>query len=274
MLDVQRLFDLTGRVAIVTGGSGTLGSLMARGLAAAGAQVAVNARNEARIHEVVAAISADGGAAMAAPGSVLESSDLERIRDAVLERWGRLDILVNGAGGNVQAATLPPGADFYDLPVDAFRQVFDLNLIGTLLPTQVFGRAMAAAGQGVIVNVSSLAADRPLTRVVGYAAAKAAVDNLTKYLSTELTRRYGEGLRVNALAPGFFLADQNRALLTNPDGSLTDRGRTIIEHTPMGRFGEPDELVGTLLWLCSDASRFVTGIVVPVDGGFSAFSGV
>ncbi|MGN6359097.1 MAG: SDR family oxidoreductase, partial [Thermomicrobiales bacterium] len=207
-----------------------------------------------------------------------DRASLEHARDTVLKEWGGIDILVNAAGGNVPAATLPDDKHVFDLPQDAFRQVFDLNLLGTLMPTQVFGEAMARprAGEphGSIVNISSMAAQRTLTRVIGYSAAKAAVDNFTRWMATELARKYGEGLRVNAIAPGFFIAEQNRALLTNPDGSLTARGQTIVAHTPAGRFGVPEELVSTLVWLCGPGAAFVNGVVVPVDGGFSAFSGV
>lgn len=271
---VRQLFDLTEKVAMVTGGSGALGTQMALGLAGAGARVAVLARNRERLDEVVAEIEAAGGEARAVVADVLQKNELVDARNDVLEAWGRIDILVNGAGGNVAAATLSPGDSVFRLSEAAFRRVFDLNLIGTVLPTQVFGEAMAELGSGVVVNVSSMAADRTLTRVVGYSAAKASVENYTRWMSTELARTFGEHFRVNALAPGFFVGEQNRDLLFNEDGSLSERGQLIIDHTPMGRFGEADELVGTLLWLCSDASKFVTGIVVPVDGGFSAFSGV
>lgn len=211
---------------------------------------------------------------MAVTADVLDRARLEALRDSVLNEYGRIDILVNAAGGNVAAATLPPGGDVFDLPEDAMRQVVDLNLLGTVLPTQLLGAELAAGGSGSIVNITSMAAERAITRVVGYSAAKAAVENYTRWMATELARRFGSALRVNAISPGFFLADQNRALLTNEDGSLTERGQRIIDLTPAGRFGEPEELIGTLVWLCGDGARFVTGAVVPVDGGFSAFSGV
>jgi NAD(P)-dependent dehydrogenase (short-subunit alcohol dehydrogenase family) len=268
------LFGLDGRVAVVTGGSGVLGSAMARGLAGVGARVAIVARRPEKVEAVVATIAAAGGEATALPADVLDEGQLQAARDAVLARWGRLDILVNAAGGNVAGATLPPGGEVFDLPLAAFRDVVDLNLLGTLLPIQVFGATMAEAGRGCVVNVSSMTAARAISRVIGYSAAKAAIDNLTRWLASELARSYGEGLRVNAIAPGFFIGEQNRALLVDERGELTERGRTIVAHTPAGRFGEPDELVGTLIWLCSPAARFVNGVVVPVDGGFSAFSGV
>jgi NAD(P)-dependent dehydrogenase (short-subunit alcohol dehydrogenase family) len=278
---LTRLFSLDGQVAIVTGGTGVLGGAIARGLAGAGARVGVLGRRQAQAESVAAEIVAGGGAALALPADVLDRAQLEAAREAALERWGRIDILVNAAGGNVPAATLPEGAAVFDLPTEAFRQVFDLNLVGTLLPSQVFGAVMvrgsSGEGQparGCIVNISSMASQRAITRVVGYSAAKAAVENFTRWMAVELARSYGAGMRVNAIAPGFFIGEQNRSLLLNEDGSLTARGKTIVGHTPAGRFGEPDELVGTLVWLCGPGASFVNGVVVPVDGGFSAFSGV
>ena len=271
---VEELFDLSGRVAIVTGATGVLGGAMARGLARAGVSVGILGRRRERAEQVAAEIRAAGGDALALPADVLDAEQLSAARVAVLDRWGRLDILVNAAGGNVPGATLPPGESFFNMPPAAFQQVMDLNFMGTLLPIRHFGEALASGGRGSVVNISSMAAQRAITRVAGYSAAKAAVDNLTRWLAVEMARHYGGGLRVNAIAPGFFISEQNRALLLDPDGTLTERGRLIVEHTPMGRFGEPDELLGALLWLCSDAARFVTGVVVPVDGGFSIFSGV
>ena len=251
---------------------------MARGLARAGARIGVLGRREERAEEVVAEVENRGSEALALPADVLKKEQLEVARDAVLDRWGRVDILVNAAGGNVPAATVGEDATFFGLPEEPLREVLDLNLLGTVLPSQVFGEAMtrdqSSEVEGSIVNISSMAARKPLTRVVGYSAAKAAVENLTRWLAVELARKYGPGLRVNAIAPGFFLGEQNRALLMNDDGSLTERGQSIVEHTPARRFGEPEELVGTLIWLCSPAARFVTGVVVPVDGGFGAFGGV
>jgi Dehydrogenases with different specificities (related to short-chain alcohol dehydrogenases) len=277
---LNNLFSLEGKVAIITGGTGVLGGAMARGLGQAGAKVGVLGRRQALAEQVAQEIEAAGGQAMALPADVLNKEQLEAARDKVLERWGKIDILVNAAGGNVPAATLTPDKTVFDLPVEAFQQVFDLNLMGSLLPSQVFGAAMVkpkAEGQkpeGCIVNISSMGAIRVITRVVGYSAAKAAIDNFTRWMSVELARSYGPGLRVNAIAPGFFIGEQNRALLLEPDGSLTARGRTIIEHTPAGRFGEPNELVSTLIWLVSPGASFVNGVVVPVDGGFNVFSGV
>jgi NAD(P)-dependent dehydrogenase (short-subunit alcohol dehydrogenase family) len=273
---MDELFGLTGRVAVVTGGSGVLGSAMARGLARAGASVAVLARSAERVDGVVEQIEGDGGRALSLYADVLDREQLLAARRQVLAELGAVDILVNAAGGNVPAATLDATEGVFALPAGAFDRVLALNLTGTLLPTQVFAEPMTAGqprAQGSIVNISSMAAQRAITRVVGYSAAKAGVENLTRWLAVDLARRFGDGIRVNAIAPGFFVSEQNRALLLDDDG-VTERGRTILDHTPAGRFGQPDELVGTLVWLCSPAASFVTGAVIPVDGGFSAFSGV
>lgn len=267
-------FNLTGKVIIVTGGSGALGAAIVQGLAQAGAKIAVLARNRERLIGIVDGLEADGGEALAVQADVLKKEQLEAARANILSKWDRIDGLVNCAGGNVASATLSPGESIFGLSEAALRRVFDLNLIGTILSTQVFGEPMADRRSGVVVNVSSMAADRAITRVVGYSAAKAGVENFTRWTAVEWARTYGEGMRVNAVAPGFFIGEQNRDLLVQSDGSLTERGRTIIDHTPLGRFGEANEVVGTVVWLCSDASRFVTGIIVPIDGGFSAYSGV
>ncbi len=273
------LQPLDGRVAVVTGGSGTLGTAMARGLVRAGAHVFLLGRRRDALDAAVASL-ADVGEAYGVSADVLDEAAVAEAAAQVLAKAAtltgepRCDILVNAAGGNRAGATVGPDDSVFDLSAADFRGVSDLNLTGTLLPTLAFAKTMAERGEGSIVNISSMAASRPMTRVVGYAAAKAAVENLTRWLAVEFARKYGPGLRVNAIAPGFFLAEQNRALLTESDGSLTARGRTIVEHTPAGRFGEPEELVSTLLWLCDPASAFVTGAVVPVDGGFGAFSGV
>jgi NAD(P)-dependent dehydrogenase (short-subunit alcohol dehydrogenase family) len=271
---LDKRFGLSGQVAIVTGGGGVLGSAMASGLAMAGARLVLLGRRPHLIESAAETITRNGGEAMSVTADVLDRASLEAARDLVLARWGRIDILINAAGGNLPGATLAPGGSMFDLSPEAFRNVVDLNLLGTMLPTQVFGAVMADAGRGSIVNISSMTAMRAVTRVAGYSAAKAAVDNVTRWFATELSRTYGEALRVNAIAPGFFISEQNRSLLTDEDGSLTERGRQIIAHTPAGRFGEPDDLVNTVIWLCSPGARFVNGIVVPVDGGFSAFSGV
>lgn len=273
-------FDLQDKVAIVTGGTGVLGGMMARGLAMSGARVGILGRRREKAEQVASEIEQAGGRALALPADVLDKEQLEEARQAVVGRWGSVDILVNAAGGNVPEATLGESASVFDLPQEPIRRVFDLNFLGTLLPSQVFGAAIVEQKDndrdvsGCIVNISSMAASQPLTNVFGYSAAKAAVENFTRWLAVELARKYGAGVRVNAIAPGFFVGEQNRHLLLNEDGSLTERGRAIIDHTPASRFGEPEELVGTLVWLCSPASTFVNGVVIPVDGGFSAFSGV
>ena len=272
------MFDLRDKVAVVTGATGVLGGAMAWGLAHSGARVGVLGRREEKARQAVGDIEESGGRALPLPADVLDRKQLESARDFLLERWGRIDVLVNAAGGNVPEATLGDGIGVFDLPPEAIRRAMDLNFLGTLLPCQVFGAAMVGRdgndGEGTIVNISSMTASKPLTNVAGYSAAKAAVDNFTRWLPVELGRNYGAGLRVNAIAPGFFIGEQNRDLLLNEDGSLTPRGETIVEHTPAGRFGEPEELVSTLIWLCSPGASFVNGIVVPVDGGFSAFGGV
>lgn len=267
------LFDLTGRVAVVTGATGALGSALCRGLARAGARVVALARTA----EATTALAESlGGGAIGVAADVLDGDSLRRAADVVTAACGRVDILVNAAGGNRPEATAMPGArTFFDLDPAALQAVVALNLHGTILPSQVFGAGMAAAGSGAIINLSSMAAFTPLTRVVGYAAAKAAVNNFTAWLAVYMAREHSPAIRVNAIAPGFFLGDQNRYLLIDQaTGDLTPRGRQIIDHTPMGRFGEPNDLIGTLVWLVSDAARFVTGVVVPVDGGFNAYSGV
>lgn len=274
MNTVLNKFSMVGKVAAITGGGGVLGGQMGHVLAAAGAKVAIIDLRKEKADERANAIKAEGGDAIGVEANVLDMQSIETCLNSILAAYGKLDVLINAAGGNMPGATIGPNQTFFDLEQDAFMKVLSLNLQGTVLPTQVIAKHMAEKKSGVIINISSMSAQRPLTRVVGYSAAKAAIDNFTKWISTELAQKYGEGIRCNAIAPGFFIGDQNRALLLNDDGSLTARGQTILNHTPMGRFGEPDDLSGTLLWLCSDASKFVTGIVVPVDGGFSAFSGV
>ncbi len=268
------MYSLEGQVAIVTGGTGVLGGAMAKALAIAGARVGVLGRSRERAERIASELEAVGGDAMALTADVLDRDALESARDMVVGRWGSITTLINAAGGNIATATIPERGDVFGMSAAAFQEVVDLNLTGTLLPSLVFGRAMAEAGNGSIVNISSMASPRALTRNAGYGAAKSAVDNLTRWLAVELGTRYGGKIRVNAIAPGFFVGEQNRKLLIEPDGSPTDRGRAIIAHTPFGRFGEADDLTGALVWLCSPSARFVTGIVVPVDGGFSAFGGV
>jgi len=272
---LESLFALSGQVAVVTGGGGVLCGAMSRALGRLGVKMAVLDVVEDAAQRVVNDIATEAGEAIAVQCDVLDKTSLEAARDAVLERFDRVDILINGAGGNKKQATTSPDLSFFDLSSDAIRWVFDLNFLGALLPSQVFGKLMVDQGEGCILNVSSMNAFRPLTRIPAYSAAKAAVSNFTQWLAVHMAQEYSPNIRVNALAPGFFLTEQNRFLLTDEaSGELTPRGRTIIEHTPMSRFGDPEDLVGTALWLLSPASSFVTGIVVPVDGGFSAYSGV
>jgi NAD(P)-dependent dehydrogenase (short-subunit alcohol dehydrogenase family) len=272
---LESMFSLQGKVAVVTGGGGVLCSTICHGLARAGAKVAVLDLMEPAAQRVAQELIANGGEAMAAKADVLSKESMEAARDAVLARFGRVDILINGAGGNKPQATTSPTLSFFDLPQDAFQWVFNLNFIGTLVPCQVFGKLMAAQGAGDILNISSMNAFRPLTRIPAYSAAKAAVSNFTQWLAVHLSQEYSTKIRVNAIAPGFFLTDQNRFLLTDKETrELTIRGNTIIGHTPMSRFGEPEDLVGAVLWLLSPSAGFVHGVVVPIDGGFSAFSGV
>jgi NAD(P)-dependent dehydrogenase (short-subunit alcohol dehydrogenase family) len=269
------LFDISRRTAVVTGGAGVLCSTLCRALAGRGVKVAVLDLIPDAAERTAAGIAAAGGQAFGLAGDVLDASSLRAACDAVRNRFGRIDILINGAGGNKKQASTSPDLSFFDLPADAVRGVIDLNLLGTLLPSQVFGRAMAEQGEGAILNISSMNAFRPLTRIPAYSAAKAAVSNFTQWLAVHLAQEYSPGIRVNAIAPGFFLTQQNRYLLTDPEsGELSPRGRTILAHTPMNRFGDPQDLVGAALWLLSPAAAFVTGVVVPIDGGFSAFSGV
>ena len=266
-------FGLAGRVAVVTGGYGVLGGVIAAGLARAGAAVAILGRRRAAAEAKVQEIRDGGGDAIALVADVLDQAKVRSARDEVLETRGRVDILVNAAGGNVARAR-SDDRPVFDVPLDAFDEVLQLNLHGSLIPSLAFGEAMGRQGSGSIVNVSSMAARRVLSGVLGYSVAKAGIESVTRWLAVELARRYGDGLRVNAVAPGFFVTEQNRAVLLKPDGSHTERARAIISHTPMGRFGKPEEVVGAVQWLCSDAAAFVTGAVIPVDGGFSVASGV
>ena len=271
------LFSLKGKVAVVTGGGGVLGGAIAEGLAGAGATVAVADLLPDMADACAKRITDAGGTAKGYLLNVFERATIEACRDAVVRDFGRVDILINGVGGNMKGATTSPEQSFFDLPEDALRKVFDLNLVGgTIVPSQVFLQAMRDNADGaVIINISSMNAFRPLTRIPGYSAAKAAVSNFTQWLAVHLAQEYNQKLRVNAIAPGFFLTDQNRFLLVDQEtGKPTPRGETIMAHTPMGHYGTPEDLVGAAVWLASDASRFVTGIVLPVDGGFSAFSGV
>jgi NAD(P)-dependent dehydrogenase (short-subunit alcohol dehydrogenase family) len=273
---VNGRFDLTGKIAVVTGATGVLCSAICHGLADANATVVVLARDENKLNTLVSALQARGAQAMSLSVDVLDKPALEEAAKRVVEQYGRVDILINGAGGNRPDATTMPGQrTFFDLPQEALQWVFNLNFTGAVLTSQAFGKVMTEQGSGVILNVSSMASYQPMTRVVAYAGAKAAINNFTHWLAVYMALEHSTQIRVNAIAPGFFLGEQNRYLLIDKDsGKLTQRGQQIIDHTPMQRFGEPDDLVGTVIWLVSDASRFVTGIVVPVDGGFMAYKGV
>lgn len=271
---MENLFDIKGKVVVMTGACGVLGATIVKYFAAQGAKVALLDLDRAaeKGEGIVAEIKAEGGEACLLPTNVLDKETLEANCKEIVERYGGIDVLLNAAGGNMAAATVPPEKTIFDLDVEAVRKVVDLNLFGTILPTMVFAKAMVGKKKGSIINFCSETSLRPLTRVAGYGVAKAAVANWTKYLAGELAIKFGEGFRVNAIAPGFLLTNQNRSLLTNPDGSLTDRSHKILAHTPFGRFLEPEELLGTLHWLASDASKAVTGTINVVDGGFDAFS--
>jgi len=269
-----KTYDFTGRTIVITGATGVLCGAMAKALVGCGANVALLARSREKGEATLEGLSGPGRA-MVVVGDALKKETLRDAARAALDEFGRIDGLINGAGGNIPQATTRQDQSFFDLPEDALRYVLDLNLLGTVLPCQVFGRQMAEQGEGVILNISSMSAVRPLTRVVGYSAAKAGVDNFTQWLAVHMAQNYSPRIRVNAVAPGFFVTEQNRNLLIDEKtGEPTERGRSIIAHTPMGRFGEPDDLIGATMWLLSPASGFVTGVVVPVDGGFSAFGGV
>ncbi|HEU4995642.1 MAG TPA: SDR family oxidoreductase [Gemmatimonadaceae bacterium] len=264
---------MTGRSAIVTGGYGVLGGCIASGLATAGARVAILGRKRDSAEAKAQELRAAGVESIALVADVLDEGAVRAASETLRSTWGKVDILINAAGGNVARAR-NDNRSVFDVPMDALDEALRLNLHGSLIPSMIFGQAMAHVGSGCIVNISSMAAIQALSGVLGYSIAKAGIDNFTRWLAVELARRHGDGLRVNAVAPGFFVTEQNRNVLVKPDGSPTDRARTIIARTPMGRFGKPEELVGAVQWLCSDAASFVTGAVIPVDGGFSAFSGV
>jgi NAD(P)-dependent dehydrogenase (short-subunit alcohol dehydrogenase family) len=267
-------FSVKNKVIVVTGGTGVLGHAFVSALAEEGAIVGILGRNEKVANERVEEIVNNGGRAMALIADVTNEEQLISARKKMLDRFGYIDGLVNAAGGNMPGAVIAPGKNIFELDLNALKQVMDLNLFGTVLPTQVFGEAIASQGKGSIVNISSMASQRAITKVLGYSMAKSAIDTYTKWFAVELGNRYGDAIRMNAIAPGFFLTEQNRSLLTNGDGGMTERGELVIRNTPFNRFGDPSELTGVLVWLLSDESKFVTGTVVNVDGGFSIFSGV
>jgi NAD(P)-dependent dehydrogenase (short-subunit alcohol dehydrogenase family) len=272
---IEGLFDLSGRSAVVTGGGGVLCGALSRALGKAGVRIAVLDIFPDAAQQVVDDVKANGGEAIAVKCDVLDKASIEAARDVVLEAFGRVDILINGAGGNKREATTGPDMSFFDLPADAVQWVFNLNFIGTLLPSQVFGQVIAEQGRGSIVNISSMNAFRPLTKIPAYSGAKAAVSNFTQWLAVHMSQNYSTEIRVNAIAPGFFLTTQNKFLLLDEEsGQWTARGQQILDHTPMGKFGDPEDLIGTVFWLLSPSAQFVHGVVVPIDGGFSAYSGV
>jgi len=270
----MKLFDLDNKVILITGGCGVLGTGIAKYLLANNATVILLHYKEKPLAESVQNLKGISEKVNGYLCDVVDEQSLKSVSVKVLATYGKIDVLINGAGGNKPGATVGPDQSVFDVDITQFKQVVDLNLFGSIIPSLVFGKEMAGNNKGAIINISSMAADRAITRVMGYSASKAAIDNFTKWMAVELAQKYGEGMRVNAIAPGFFIGNQNRALLTNPDGSYTDRGNTIIKNTPMNRFGDADELNGAIHYLCSEASKFVTGIVIPIDGGFSAYSGV
>jgi NAD(P)-dependent dehydrogenase (short-subunit alcohol dehydrogenase family) len=275
MPDHYSLFNIQGQTGVITGGSGGLGSVMARALAEAGVRVAIISLHSTSSSRIVEEIRAGGGEAIGIACDVMDRPALEQAREEILRSFASIDILINAAGGNQPGATTSHEVSFFDLDRQAVDTVFDLNFTGTFQSCQVFGRGMAERGQGCIVNVTSMSALRPLTRVPAYGAAKAAIANFTQWLAVHMAQEYSPAIRVNAIAPGFFLTEQNRYLMVDvQSGAMTPRGQAIIDHTPMGRLGAPEDLLGTLLWLVSPASAFVTGVVIPIDGGFSSFSGV
>jgi NAD(P)-dependent dehydrogenase (short-subunit alcohol dehydrogenase family) len=272
MIDI---FSIKDKVIVITGGGGVICSTIAVELAKVRAKIAVLDIDGTAAQKIADEITSSNGRAIAVECNVLDKKSMESAASYIHSEFGKIDILINGAGGNKKEATTSEDMSFFDIPVEAIRFVFDLNFIGTLLPTQVIGKEMAKNGKGVILNISSMNAFRPLTKIAAYSAAKAAVSNFTQWMAVHVCQNYSKDIRVNAIAPGFYLTKQNQFLMTEEKtGNLTLRGRTIIDHTPMGRFGQPEELIGTVRWLISDAAKFVTGVVIPVDGGFSAFSGV
>nr|WP_169926247.1 SDR family oxidoreductase [Petrotoga miotherma] len=271
---VEDYFNVEGKVIAITGGAGVLCSEMARSLGEAGGKIAVLDLSEKAMAMLSNELTEKGVEHITIKTNVLQKNDLVRAKDEILKTFGKIDILINGAGGNKPEATTSKDKSFFELPEDAVQWVFNLNFLGTFLASQVFGEYFAEKGYGEIINISSMNAFRPLTNIPAYSAAKAAVSNFTQWLAVHMNHNYSKKIRVNAIAPGFLLTNQNRFLLTNEDGSLTQRGNQILDHTPMGRFGEPKDLISTVMWLISDSSEFVNGVVVPIDGGFAAYSGV
>lgn len=269
---MNNLFNIKDNVTVITGGTGVLGRAIAKYLALEGAKVIILGRKEEVGNAIVEEITKEGGCCEFMKTDVMDKAVVQQNCDNIIAKYGRIDTLLNAAGGNMPGATITPDQTFFDLQSEQFEKVLNLNLTGTVIPTQIFLKPMVAQGKGSIINFSSMAAFRPMTRVCGYAAAKAGISNFTAYMATECAKKFGEGIRVNAIAPGFFITEQNRSLLTNPDGTYTQRGQDVIRQTPFGRMGDPDELCGTVHYLMSDASKFVTGTVAVVDGGFNTFA--
>lgn len=269
---MKNLFDIKDNVTVITGGTGVLGRTIAKYLALNGAKVIILGRKEDVGQAIVDDIKNDGGQCEFMKTDVMDEACVQKNCDDIIAKYGHIDTLLNAAGGNMPGATIGPDKTFFDLDASQFSKVLELNLTGTVIPTQIFLKPMVKQGKGSIINFSSMAAFRPMTRVCGYAAAKAGISNFTQYMATECAKKFGEGIRVNAIAPGFFITEQNRSLLTNPDGTYTQRGQDVIRQTPFGRMGEPEELCGTIHYLMSDASKFVTGTVAVVDGGFNVFA--
>ena len=267
-------FDISGQVAVITGAGGIICGVMAREMAKKGAKVALLDLFVENAQKIADEINAAGGDAIAVKANVLDRTSLEEARDAVVAKYGHIDILINGAGGNKKQATVSPELDFFHLDVDAFKWVFDLNVTGAVLTTMVFGELLAKQGSGNVINIASMATYHPLTNTVAYCGAKAAVANFTEWMATHFNQNYSKNIRVNAIAPGFLLTTQNRFLMQKEDGTPTDRGQRVLNKTPMGRYGDPEEMAGPVIWLCSEAASFVNGAVIPVDGGFSAFWGI
>ncbi|MCF7890291.1 SDR family oxidoreductase [Candidatus Bipolaricaulota bacterium] len=274
-MEIVDNFDLSGKVVVLTGGAGVLCSEMARALVDAGAKVAILDVDEESMAQLEEEAESDGSNLVTIETNVLDKKSLESAADKIKDRWGRIDVLINGAGGNSPKATTGEDQSFFDLPEEGVQQVFNLNFLGTFLASQVFGEVFVEQGEGIILNISSMNAFTPLTKIPAYSAAKAAVSNFTQWLAVHMSQNYSPDIRVNAIAPGFLLTEQNRYLLIDEEtGDLTERGQTIIDHTPMGEFGDPEDLLTTVFWLLEDGSKFVHGTVIPIDGGFSAFSGV
>lgn len=268
------MFDLTGKVAVVTGGGGVLGGSISKSLVKAGVKVVILDIREENVNNRVKELEELGGEAFGVVSSVLDVEDLKKTRQTLLDKWGRIDILINAAGGNLPGATLTEEQTIFDMKIEDFEKVNDLNMNGTVYPSLVFGETMAAQGEGSIITISSMATYSAITRVLGYSTAKTAINIFTQWMAMEMATKFSEKIRVNSIAPGFFIGDQNRKVLINEDGSYTERSKKVLARTPMGRFGDISELNGAVQFLCSDAASFITGVILPVDGGFSSFSGV